>query len=361
VNPFRWSLLALVVVASLIGVAVALHPSASDPTTAATGLGASTTDPTAGGLLIADTDRVAAPDFTGIDSWLNGPPLTIPALRGKVVLVDFWTFSCVNCTRTIPHLQTLETTYRSAGLVLVGVHSPEFDFEKSRDNVAAATRRLGVSWPVALDSEMATWNAYGNQYWPAEYLIDQNGRVAYVHFGEGDYSATETAVRALLHATATPGPATDVAPGRDITPELYAGSQRGHLADGAAYGSSGQAVNYPDHGAPVERDAIAVVGRWVDRGDYLDAVGAGHIRLRFHASEVYVVAGVATNGNPLRVGVTLDGGPVAAGNRGPDLSDGSMVVSSAGLDHVLTGVAPGDHVIDLSVPAGLSLYTFTFG
>src|SRR2546428_4430329 len=137
------------------------------------------------------SDRSAAAEFTGLDGWINSPPLTVAGLRGHVVLVDFWTFSCVNCVRTLPHLQQLYSAYRDRGFVLVGVHSPEFDFEKVPANGRAAVQRLGVTWPVAIDSEMATWNAYANQYWPAEYLIDQQGRVAYVHFGEGDYDVTD--------------------------------------------------------------------------------------------------------------------------------------------------------------------------
>src|SRR5439155_25682698 len=131
------------------------------------------------GALFPASERIAAPEFIGLDGWVNSPPLSIAGLHGHVVLIDFWTFSCVNCVRTLPHLQELYSAYRGYGFVLVGVHSPEFDFEKNRENVAAAVRRLEVTWPVALDSSMATWGAYNNRYWPAEYLIDQNGRFAY--------------------------------------------------------------------------------------------------------------------------------------------------------------------------------------
>ena len=354
-NPFRWGLLALVAAVGLIGAVVALHPASSDQPSPASGPGGS---PTA---LLAAPDRVAAPDFIGIDGWLNSGPLSIGGLRGKVVLVDFWTFSCVNCTRTIPHLQALDASYHANGLEIVGVHSPEFDFEKSRDNVAAAVARLGVTWPVALDSEMATWNAYGNQYWPAEYLIDQQGRVAYVHFGEGDYETTAGAVRALLHAAATPAPQASAAgPAGAITPELYAGSDRGGLGDGETYGTSGQPVDYADRGGPTQRDAIVITGRWVDHGQYLQAVSAGHVRLKFHASDVYIVAGAPVSGSQF-ISVTLDGAPVPAARRGADLPDGSLRVTGTGLQQMLTNLPTGDHVIDLAVPSGFSLYTFTFG
>src|SRR5580704_10282908 len=190
-HRYRWTLGAVLAVVAALAVGVAVtHPSA-DPGGGGTG-GA----PTAS--LVPEGDRRPVPDFTGIRQWINSPPLHRDQLRGSVVLVDFWTFSCVNCTRTIPHLRALLDRYRDRGLVIVGVHSPEFDFEKDPANVAAAVRRLGVTWPVALDSAMATWNAYGNQYWPAEYLVDRQGRLAYVHAGEGEYAGTESAVLQLL-------------------------------------------------------------------------------------------------------------------------------------------------------------------
>jgi thiol-disulfide isomerase/thioredoxin len=309
------------------------------------------------GLLPA-AERPAAPDFTGIDAWLNTSPLSLPALHGRVVLVDFWTFSCVNCVRTIPHLQALYATYRSRGLVIVGVHSPEFDFEKVRANVAAAVGRLHVTWPVAVDSEMATWNAYGNRYWPAEYLVDQEGRVAYEHFGEGDYEQTAAAISSLLGVSAHTGPAPTAVP-TDITPELYAGSERGQLADGEAYGGAGNAVTYPDPGPPRSHDLIQVTGTWTDTGQYLQAGSAGHVRLDFHADSVFVVAGTA--GQPLHVIVTIDGNPVAPASSGSALTGSGFTVVAQDL-YALAAQEPGGyHLIDLAVPAGFRLYSFTFG
>jgi thiol-disulfide isomerase/thioredoxin len=352
-HPYRWALGAVLtaVVGLIVGVSVA-HPSA-DPGGGSSAGGAASLDPS--------SDRAQAPDFTGIVRWINSPPLTRAELRGKVVLIDFWTFSCVNCTRTIPHLRALYDDYRARGLVIVGVHSPEFDFEKDVNNVTAAVRRLGVTWPVAVDSAMATWNAFSNEYWPAEYLVDRGGRIAYFHAGEGDYDATERAVVSLLGGGATDAPAVPAAaPGANTTPELYAGSDRGGLGDGERYGAQGAAVDYPDRGAPSARDQITVAGPWTDRGEYLEAAGPGHVRLRFHASDVYVVAGSVT-GAPLTAGVSLDGAAVPDAERGPDLRGGGVTVSGSDLRHLLRGVGAGDHVIDLSVPAGFRLYTFTFG
>ncbi len=345
-NRFRVALLAVV---SLIGVVV-LVTVFRPPMQSVSG------DTSAGVLPVSD--RTVAPEFTGIDGWINSPPLTLAALRGHVVLVDFWTFSCVNCVRTIPHLQQLNSAYAKRGLVIVGVHSPEFDFEKVRANIASAVQRLGVSWPVAIDSEMATWNAFSNQYWPAEYLVDPQGRIAYVHFGEGDYDGTARAVASLLNVPAPSGPTPTAVPS-NTTPELYAGSQRGQLADGEAYGSTGQPVSYPDPGAPSQADAIQVTGTWTDTGQYLQADSTGHVRLNFHADSLYVVAGTAASA--LQVAVALDGTSVPAQMQGPALVGSGLSVAGEDLFRLLVNVPPGNHLIDLTVPAGFELYTFTFG
>ena len=304
------------------------------------------------------SDRTPAPEFTGLAGWINSAPLTVAGLRGHVVLVDFWTFSCVNCVRTLPHLKALYSRYHSDGLVIVGMHSPEFDFEKVAANVRDAVSRLAVTWPVALDSQMQTWNAYANNYWPAEYLIDKEGRLAYTHFGEGDYDTTAAAVAQLLGRKA-PAAQSVSPPGAAITPELYAGSARGTLADGERFGAQGRPVAYPDHGAPQATDLIQVTGTWADQREYLEATAPGHVRLRFRASEVFVVAGSADSA--LMVSVQVDGAPPATGAAGPDLSGAELDVTRQDLFHVLTAQAAGYHLIDLSVPAGFRLYTFTFG
>lgn len=140
----------------------------------------------------------SAPDFKGIDGWLNSPPLDVKQLKGKVVLVDFWTFDCINCAHTIPHVEDWYSRYRDKGLVVVGVHTPEYSFEHDTDNLKNAVKRFGIQYPVAQDNQYATWNAYGNQYWPALYLFDQSGRLVYSHFGEGRYDETEQQIRTLL-------------------------------------------------------------------------------------------------------------------------------------------------------------------
>lgn len=161
-------------------------------------LAAATAAPSVQASATALPDFGAAPEFTGIERWLNSEPLTMAALRGRVVMVDFWTFACINCQRTLPHVNRWAETYTPQGLTIVGVHTPEFPFERSADNVAAAMKRLGVRHPVAQDNRYATWKAYANQYWPATYLIDAKGRIRYKHFGEGEYARTEGVIRALL-------------------------------------------------------------------------------------------------------------------------------------------------------------------
>jgi thiol-disulfide isomerase/thioredoxin len=143
----------------------------------------------------------AAPDFTGISNWFNSAPLNIADLRGKVVLVDFWTYGCVNCVNTLPHVTELYAKYRDRGLVVVGVHTPEFPFEKSASNVQAALKRHGITYPVAQDNESQTWNAYGNQYWPAQYIVDQSGKIVFQHAGEGQYEQMDRIIARLLNAS----------------------------------------------------------------------------------------------------------------------------------------------------------------
>jgi thiol-disulfide isomerase/thioredoxin len=329
-NRYQVGLLA--VVAVIIAAAVFAATQTGADTISPAPATAGTTSPD----LSPVAQRPAAPAFTGLAGWLNSPPLTVAGLKGQVVLIDFWTYSCVNCIRTLPHLQGLQAKYGGKGLTIIGMHSPEFDFEMQQPNVSAAVKRLNVTWPVALDSKMATWNAYANQYWPAEYLIDQQGRIAYFHAGEGDYDRTERAIVSLLGSGATVAP--EAAPVQDNlqTPELYAGSAR---SDGR----------------------IGLHGSWQDHIQYVESTGPATVQLVFHAREVYIVAEAASS-QPLSVNVMLDSKPVPDPERGPDLgSNGSLTVGRSDLFHVLTGTGGSDRTIVLSVPPGFRLYTFTFG
>jgi thiol-disulfide isomerase/thioredoxin len=151
--------------------------------------------------IVTAASQQAAPDFAGVTNWFNSKPLSIADLRGKVVLVDFWTYGCVNCVNTLPHVTELYTKYKDRGLVVVGVHTPEFPFERSAANVQAALKRHGITYPVAQDNESKTWNAYRNQYWPAQYIVDQSGKIVFQHAGEGRYDEIERTVAKLLNAS----------------------------------------------------------------------------------------------------------------------------------------------------------------
>lgn len=173
-------------------------------------------------------DVAKAPELRGIAAWINSNPLTMEALGGKVVLVDFWTYSCINCIRTQPYLNAWYDKYEKDGLVIIGVHAPEFAFEKIENNVREASQKAGIKYPIALDNDFKTWNAYGNRYWPAKYLVDKSGNIVYKHFGEGNYGETEKKIQELL------GAKKDIVPmvpesviGQEKTPETYFGSLRG--------------------------------------------------------------------------------------------------------------------------------------
>src|SRR6478735_1267576 len=207
------------------------------------------------------TDYGPAPDFAGISEWINSKPLTLQRLRGKVVLVDFWTYSCINCLRTLPHLEAWNAAYRKDGLVILGVHTPEFAFEHVTSNVRAAVKRLGIKYPVVQDNRFKTWDNYSNQYWPAEYLIDKTGHVRHTHFGEGKYGETEHMIRDLLGARGADAPKlADPTPTDLLTPETYLGYERLNNYVGTPV-SPNKVGRYrlPD---PLPQNTVAYGGRW---------------------------------------------------------------------------------------------------
>jgi thiol-disulfide isomerase/thioredoxin len=281
-----------------------------------------------------------APDFAGITGWLNSAPLSLTALAGKVVLVDFWTYSCINCQRTLPELRGWWDAYHDKGLIIVGVHSPEFDFEKDPANVQRAVTELGVTWPVALDPAMATWNAYQNQYWPAEYLIDQRGRIRHVHFGEGDYDVTERAIETLLGVAGPGANATAQLPGAGITAEAYAGAAR---SDGR----------------------ISLLGSWSDAAEFaLSGASGAAAQINFTATDVYLVAGAV--GAPVTAQVTIDGRTPTSSEVGSAISfDGSgravVMVGAHDLYPLLSLPAQGSHRLTITFDGQIQLFTFTFG
>ena len=239
-----------------------------------------------------------APALTGISTWRNTPgnkPLTLAGLKGRVVLIDFWTYSCINCQRTLPHLEAWDRAYRSAGLTIIGVHTPEFAFEHVPTNVTRAAAQLGVHYPVALDNDYGTWNAYGNQYWPAEYLIDASGVVRHLSFGEGDYAQSEQLIRSLLKAS-RPGvelPAVtevaDTTPSDQLTPETYLGYER--MANTSMQLIRPNTATVYILPSEIRQDGFALSGTWTVGAQAVTAGEDAAIELKYQATKVFLVLG----------------------------------------------------------------------
>jgi cytochrome c biogenesis protein CcdA/thiol-disulfide isomerase/thioredoxin len=308
-----------------------------------------------------------APDFTGIQAWLNTPgnkPLSMASLKGKVVLVDFWTYSCINCIRTLPYITTWDKRYRDQGLVIVGVHSPEFEFEKDLGNVRKAVSRYHIQYPVALDNRLDTFTGFGNQYWPAHYLIDRTGKVVYTHFGEGEYDRTEQNIRTLLGLKGGGG---SIQGERAIgsanqTPETYLGYARAEsFASPEAVGRNRSShYSLP---ANLPKNAWALQGNWNMGSEKIVSKDShGTLRLHFSAKKVFLVLGTES-GKPVTLNVALNGKPVVAKDKGKDVSQAALQVSSHRL-YELVNQAGGSKsgTLELrNVPSGLSAYAFTFG
>jgi cytochrome c biogenesis protein CcdA/thiol-disulfide isomerase/thioredoxin len=307
-----------------------------------------------------------APDFTGNDRWWGtaaNAPLDLADLRGRVVLIDFWTYTCINCIRTLPYLRAWDGRYRERGLTIVGVHTPEFAFEREADNVRRAIAANRLRYPVAQDNEYATWSAWGNQYWPAKYLIDARGRVRYAHFGEGAYEETEAAIRALL-AEAGADRLGEMASARVetaspelATPETYLGYERaegfvpGPLRPG--YGRYAGADDLPPA-------SFALSGGWYVGRESATAVRGARIEARVTARKVFLVLS-SKGGRPRGVEVLLDGRPVGAAEAGEDVRAGRVTVGEERLYRLVSLPRVEDRRLTLRVPPGVTGYAFTFG
>jgi len=294
---------------------------------------------------VAD-DLAPAPAFTGISAWLNSPPLTMAALRGRVVLVDFWAYSCINCVRTLPFLIKWQNEYKARGLQIIGVHAPEFKFERDAHNVQAAIDRFGINYPVALDNDMLTWNAFHNEYWPAEYLIDRSGRIVYTHVGEGKYDETENEIRKLLDA----GPAVGAEPGLDLSrigsPEMYFGLDR--VEDLASPEAAKPGVRTYSAPKTLKLNRFALVGAWDLSAEHATAKGSGEVLLHCRSGKVFMVASSAA---PVTLSVTVDGKPQPA-----------ITVRESRLYTLFDSADYAEHMVTIAVPAaGFQAFTFTFG
>jgi cytochrome c biogenesis protein CcdA/thiol-disulfide isomerase/thioredoxin len=288
-----------------------------------------------------------APDFTGTQRWFNSNPLSLAQLRGRVVLIDFWTYTCINCIRTLPYLKAWDARYRKAGLTIVGVHSPEFSFEKDAGNVQRAIASFGIRYPVVQDNNLATWSAWGNQYWPAEYLIDARGKVRHVHFGEGDYGQSEAAIRSLLaerdgRLGAMAKPHDPFTISAATTPETYVGSAR---AEGWVPSAPRDGTHTYAAPAALPTSHFALGGTWRVTPEDATAVHNATLTARVHARHVYLVLGGRGT-----VGVDVAGG-----------RSRTIRVTSQRLYTLADFPRVGEHVLRLSFTPGVSAFAFTFG
>ncbi|MBA2506674.1 MAG: cytochrome c biogenesis protein DipZ [Thermoleophilaceae bacterium] len=304
-----------------------------------------------------------APEFTDTQKWFNtanGRKLTLEELRGRVVLIDFWTYTCINCIRTLPELREWDRRYKDSGLTIVGVHTPEFAFEREAGNVADSIRENDLRYPVAQDNEYGTWNAWGNNAWPAKYLIDAEGRVRYSHFGEGEYDETEEAIRALLEES-----------GRDLseertqakpevpriteaTPETYLGSARaeGFLPEPPKNGTR----RYDGDDITLPTSHAAFDGVWKVDEESAEAVKGASLRQRFQSEKVFLV--LSGRG---KVRVLLDGKPLKAADADEDVRSGVVRVNRQRLYRLVDLPEPGEHELELRFDPGVEGFAFTYG
>lgn len=302
-----------------------------------------------------------APKFFGISAWLNSSPLTMESLRGKVVLVDFWTYSCINCVRTLPYLTSWYQKYHKDGLVIVGVHSPEFEFEKKKENVEKALQTHNIQYPVALDNELQTWAAFDNHYWPAHYLINKDGHVVYTHFGEGDYDVTENNIRYLLgHPASYIGEGKGAQITHNQTPETYLGISRADRFESLQALSKGEGIyTFPEF-IPLHHWALK--GVWKIGGQKITSYEKGaSLRLNFLSRKVFLVLGPSSN-TQVRVKLLLNGQPLTIKTAGKDVKKGEVIVKAETLYELINQETPANGILEIvAEDPGLDAYAFTFG
>jgi cytochrome c biogenesis protein CcdA/thiol-disulfide isomerase/thioredoxin len=322
------------------------------------------------------------PPLDGAVQWLNSPPLTKEGLRGKVVLVDVWTYSCINCLRTLPYVKSWAQKYRDQGLVVIGVHAPEFAFERNVDNVKKAIHDLGIDYPVAIDNDYAIWRALNNQYWPAHYFVDAKGNIRYHHFGEGDYAHSEHVIQELL-AEAGHGAAPAMSPSATSSDDATTGQGAMMQADNADMRSPETYIGYEraeqfmspggqtpdrihDYAVPKSLDVNdwGLAGAWKVSSEHATLEGtSGRIVYRFHARDLHLVLGPSKDGKPVRFRVSIDGAAPGAAHGSDIQADGSGTVTEERLYQLVRQTGPvADRTFTIEfLDPGVEAYAFTFG
>ena len=320
------------------------------------------------------------PDVSGATAWINSPQLTPASLKGKVVVVDFWTYSCINCLRTLPYVKAWYAKYKDSGLVVIGVHTPEFPFEKDEANVRKAIKDLGITYPVAMDNDYKIWRAFNNQYWPAHYFIDATGKIREHHFGEGNYDESEKWIRELLeeanHKPLASAPTVIAATGAEMAPdasdvqsqETYIGSERAErfASPGGLNEDGAQVYRIP---ASLKLNQWALGGNWMDAAQIGTLMSpGGSIAYRFHARDLHLVLGPPEDGKPIRFRVTIDGRAPGADHGMDTDANGNGTVTSYRLYQLIRqNVTPQsggvhDHTFKIEfMDPGVQAFAFTFG
>ena len=323
----------------------------------------------------SSSGAVPTADISGATTWINSQPLTFTSLRGKVVVVDFWTYSCINCLRTLPYIEAWNEKYKDSGLVIIGVHTPEFPFEKDESNVRKAVRDLGVTYPVAMDNDYRIWRNFNNQYWPAHYFIDATGKIRYHHFGEGGYDESENWIRSLLEEAShkpLPGTATQIAAvgaeaaadsGDVQSPETYIGYHRADnfASPGGFNQNEPQVYEVPSN---LKLNEWAFAGKWQDERQIATSLApASAIVYRFHARDLHLVLGPSKTGKPIRFRITIDGKAPGADHGIDTDADGYGTVTEDRLYQLVRqhgAIQDRTFRIQFLVP-GVQAYSFTFG
>jgi thiol-disulfide isomerase/thioredoxin len=312
------------------------------------------------------------PELTGIADYVNTTPNELnSAIKNKVVLYDFWTYSCINCIRTFPYLKAWNEKYADKGLLIVGIHSPEFEFEKDVNNVKMAVEKYGLKYPVVLDNDHETWQAFGNRYWPAEYITDSSGHIRHTHFGEGEYDETEKVIQQLLdersqllglnlNADEALVKITEHKFANQQTPELYFGYDftQGRSFIGNSEGFQPEKIISYSLPSSLQQDHFYLDGQWQSFPDRMQAISDnGTIILPYYAKDVHIVA----TGPDVDIQILLDGKTISNDDIGQDVRNGLVHISEHRLYNIISSAQPGSHILTIIAHPGFQIYTFTFG